>query len=135
MKRILLLACLLSGCTSQPTSPPLPVALKSLRATAVNSFVTESAQVQEPVRDVFVVGDPLLWGTWNGVAFDMPVKRSWLKLKLANPTSANLVKLDTTTDLKFWTLVGYFTNCPNGILVLDTDSTNRYRFYRLSVVP
>ena len=97
--------------------------------------MASAAPVQPGVRDVFITNsDTLLWGVWNGTAFNLPVGRDWVQLTLKNPTSARLIEIDSTADLKTWSLVGYFTNCLNGVLLIDTNSAARKRFYRVGVV-
>ena len=78
----------------------------------------------------------VLWGTWNGLGFDVPVDRTWTQIYIPNPTGSNFIQLDWSPDLSSWRRIGYFTNCADGLLLVDaTGIGERMRFYRVVVIP
>jgi hypothetical protein len=152
MKKIVLIASILSLASLAASPPPLPgkpaapakKVLMSPKAAgsitapwikpkvqAAPSPVTGAAtsaaviRVLAPpnvVRDSHVIGYQPVYGFWNGTGFDVPVNPSWVQIFVPNPTQSSFVKVDWSPDLMQWLTIGYFTNYTRGILLVDPSA-------------
>ncbi len=125
-----------------PLLPPAPLAAttKALRLmsdhpTTLHAGTASFSPPDSVIRNLHILGSPPMWGSWNGTAFEVPVNPAWPRIFIPNPTRANFIHLAWSSDLRVWNPVGYFTNCTEGVMLVDaTGIGERLRFYRISAM-
>jgi len=102
-------------------------------AMVARAALVPSTPVTQPVL-VLPGNGTVIQVSQDGTNWNLLVQAASPKLYVPNASQANFFRLDSSTDLKSWSTVGYFTNFVNGVYLVDDDGQHLAARY-FKVVP